>query len=93
MTLSWRFAGGNGDRLLHRMPVPDRFDPEPLQSQTALRPMRPKGGLMAFLDHEHQWGPIERAWFSGNPHRKCQLDGCTVISLDLYDDEEEEEEG
>lgn len=38
-------------------------------------------------DHEHVWGPIEHAHFTGEPHRKCQVEGCRFISLDL--DEEE----
>lgn len=32
-------------------------------------------------DHVHQWGPIEHARLTGNPHRKCT--GCDVITLDL----------
>lgn len=38
-------------------------------------------------DHDHQWGPVEHAFFTGNPHRKCKVDGCRFVSLDLHDDE------
>lgn len=38
-------------------------------------------------DHEHKWGPVEIAWITGNPHRKCQISGCHFITLDLHDDE------
>lgn len=37
------------------------------------------------VDHEHQWGPVELAHFTGNPHRKCQV--CWWVTLDLHDDE------
>lgn len=40
---------------------------------------------------EHEWGEVETSRFSGNPHRKCQVAGCNVITLDLSDDEEDEE--
>jgi len=33
--------------------------------------------------HAHRWGPIERARFTGNPHRKCTVPGCREITLDL----------
>lgn len=36
--------------------------------------------------HDHQWGPVELARFTGNPHRKCQVAGCKAITLDLSDD-------
>lgn len=38
-------------------------------------------------EHVCQWGPVEVAHFTGNPHRHCLE--CGVVSLDL--DEEEEE--
>lgn len=38
-------------------------------------------------EHEHQWGPVEHAHMTGNPHRKCQVEGCGFVSLDLHDDE------
>lgn len=46
-------------------------------------------------DHEHVWGPIEYAHFTGEPHRKCQVETeaangvfrCRWISLDLEEDE------
>lgn len=37
-------------------------------------------------EHEHQWGPVERAHMTGNPHRKCQVPGCKQITLDLEDE-------
>ena len=37
-------------------------------------------------DHEHEWGAIEHATFTGNPHRKCKH--CKQITLDLYDDDD-----
>lgn len=43
------------------------------------------------MDHEHDWGPIEHARFTGEPHRKCQVEGCRWISLD-FDDEPNEED-
>lgn len=36
--------------------------------------------------HEHEWGPVEHARFTGNPHRKCT--GCDEITLDLNDEED-----
>ena len=42
------------------------------------------------MDHDHEWGQIEYAHFTGNPHRKCQIEGCHYVSLDLYDDIEED---
>jgi Domain of unknown function (DUF3560)/Family of unknown function (DUF6381) len=42
----------------------------------------------------HEWGPVELAWMTGNPHRKCQRDGCRWVTLDLDDgDEGEGDEG
>jgi hypothetical protein len=32
-------------------------------------------------EHIHNWGPIESARFTGNPHRRC-LD-CRAVTLDL----------
>lgn len=34
--------------------------------------------------HEHDYGPVEHAFLTGEPHRKCRVDGCAFISLDLY---------
>jgi hypothetical protein len=42
-------------------------------------------------DHEHEWGPVESARFTGNPHRKCQHPGCTEITLDCEDEEDEDD--
>jgi hypothetical protein len=41
-------------------------------------------------DHEHVWGPVEEARFTGNPHRSCQVPGCREITLDLSDDDSDE---
>lgn len=38
-------------------------------------------------EHDHVWGPIEHAHFTGNPHRKCQVSDCRWITLDPYDDD------
>lgn len=38
--------------------------------------------------HKHEWGPIEHARFTGEPHRKCV---CGFVSLDLDDDDGEDE--
>ena len=37
--------------------------------------------------HVHEWGEVEIAVFTGNPHRKCKH--CRVITLDLDDDVDE----
>jgi hypothetical protein len=39
------------------------------------------------MEHEHEWGPVEHGWFTGEPHRKCQVEGCRMVSLDLDDEE------
>lgn len=40
--------------------------------------------------HEHQYSPeIEHAWMTGTPHRRCMVEGCRYISLDLSDDEDD----
>lgn len=36
-------------------------------------------------EHQHEWGPVESARFTGNPHRKCLT--CGEITLDLDDDD------
>lgn len=41
------------------------------------------------VDHDHVYGPVELSRYTGNPHRKCQVDGCSFISLDLEDGEGE----
>lgn len=38
-------------------------------------------------NHEHVWGEVELAHFTGNPHRKCQVGDCNQVTLDLHDDE------
>ena len=35
----------------------------------------------------HEFGPIELSRFAGNPNRRCKK--CGLISLDLYDDDDE----
>lgn len=41
-------------------------------------------------EHVHEWGPMELAWMTGNPHRKCLGEGCNVVSLNFDDDDDEE---
>jgi hypothetical protein len=43
-------------------------------------------------EHEHIWGEVEESRMTGTPHRKCQVEGCKVVSLDLDDDMEEGKE-
>lgn len=38
-------------------------------------------------DHVHRFGRVERAHFTGNPHRRCVVAGCSLITLDLEDDD------
>ena len=38
----------------------------------------------------HEWGPVERSRIAGTLHRKCLW--CKMVTLDLYDDEEDENE-
>lgn len=42
--------------------------------------------------HNHVWGNVEYARMTGNPHRKCLVPGCGVISLDLDDDDLEDDD-
>jgi hypothetical protein len=35
------------------------------------------------MDHDHLWGPLEHARFTGNPHRKCTIDGCQDIHMSM----------
>ena len=42
-------------------------------------------------DIKHEWGEVEYGYITGNPHRKCKVDGCSQITLDLDDDDAEEE--
>lgn len=41
-------------------------------------------------DCPHEWGPVEIARMTGNPHRRCTL--CRFVTLDLTDDESEDDE-
>jgi allantoicase len=42
--------------------------------------------------HEHVWGPVvDTAVFTGNPHRKCQVEDCRFITLDLTDEDDNDE--
>ena len=36
--------------------------------------------------HVHEWGDVEEARFTGNPHRKCK--GCREITMDLDTDDD-----
>lgn len=39
--------------------------------------------------HEHKYSKeIEFSWMTGTPHRKCEIEGCRFISLDLTDEED-----
>lgn len=38
---------------------------------------------MSEEEHEHEWGPVEHATFTGNPNRKCE---CGAVTLDLEGD-------
>jgi hypothetical protein len=38
--------------------------------------------------HKHIWGPVETARMTGNPHRKCTVEDCREVTLDLSDDED-----
>lgn len=41
--------------------------------------------------HIHEWkDEVEISRFAGNPHRKCKVDGCHFITLDIADDESHE---
>ncbi len=42
-------------------------------------------------NHEHVYGEVEHARFTGNPHRKCQFPFCKHFSLDLSEDDEDED--
>jgi hypothetical protein len=41
------------------------------------------------MTHAHEWGGVEISRFSGNPHRKCKLYGCNIITLDVDDPNED----
>jgi hypothetical protein len=43
--------------------------------------------------HVCEFGSMEIARFTGNPHRKCQVDGCRIVSLDFDDDDFDEDGG
>lgn len=38
-------------------------------------------------DHEHKYGAVEHSRITETAHRKCTVDGCRFVSLDLHDDE------
>jgi hypothetical protein len=44
------------------------------------------------MEHEHEWGEVEQAIFTGNPHRKCKVYGCNQITLDIDDYDPEEDD-
>lgn len=37
-------------------------------------------------DHDHVWGAVKTALMTGNPHRRCTVEGCGFITLDLSDE-------
>lgn len=37
---------------------------------------------------EHEFGPVEIARFTGNPHRRCIH--CRFVTLDLTDEEDDD---
>lgn len=41
------------------------------------------------VSHEHQWGEVERARFTGIPQRKCKIPFCNAFTMDLSDDEDD----
>ncbi len=43
------------------------------------------GEIYAEEEHQCVYGPVEHARLTGNPHRKCTVDGCKNITLDLED--------
>lgn len=49
--------------------------------------MRLESTLLDCHDHECQWGPVEQSRFAGTPHRKCQVEDCRMVSLDLEGDD------
>lgn len=42
-------------------------------------------------EHEHIWSGVEYGRYTGTPHRRCLSYDCQMITLDLSDDEDEEE--
>jgi len=38
-------------------------------------------------DHDHVWGEPQVSRLAGTPHRACQVPFCRVITLDLTDDD------
>jgi hypothetical protein len=42
------------------------------------------------MEHEHEWGEVEQAIFTGNPYRRCKVYGCNQITLDIDNDYEED---
>ena len=45
------------------------------------------GGDEDVMVCDHDWGPVEKARLTGNPHRKCRRSGCEEITLNLDDEE------
>jgi hypothetical protein len=37
-------------------------------------------------EHDHEWGAVKHSALAGTAHRKCQVAGCSWITLDLSDD-------
>jgi len=42
--------------------------------------------MSAFDLHTHQWGEVETSRFTGNVHRKCKVEGCNHVTLDIEED-------
>jgi hypothetical protein len=38
--------------------------------------------------HECEYGDLELARFTGNPHRKCTVTGCRNVTIDFDDDDD-----
>lgn len=51
-----------------------------------------KGERMGEREHEHKWGPVEYARFTGNPHRRCTVEGCRFVSLDIDESDGEQDD-
>jgi hypothetical protein len=46
--------------------------------------------VVVTMEHEHEWGEVEQAIFTGNPYRRCKVYGCNQITLDIDNDYEED---
>ncbi len=48
---------------------------------------REREGMHMGEDHEHVWGEPQVSRLAGTPHRACRVPFCRVITLDLTDDD------